>query len=225
MRRFSPTLVLRILLASLVGTAFLAACDSTASAPLPPITASPTVATAGITYRPSINITRADYEAALNKWKAQGVLEYEITTQEISLRSTNGYPETFRVNGDDVTILQTILDSNPTPLTVHKSDLLPLENTVEGLFAHVDSAFDDAARRTSIDSQTIYEIQFDPTFGYVTSYFTDCHERGTSSADTSRRHCPTDTYARIEVIQFKVLRSSHLPTALSSPTALSAVIP
>jgi len=215
----SPLLGLRILLGALASIVLLAACDSTH--PIPPslVTAIPTASAdaTGIAYRPSINITRANYEAAVNKWKAQGILEYEISTNEVSLRSENGYPETYRVNGDNITILSTIWDSHPTPSTINIADD-PYANTVEGLFAHTDVALNDASTRISLGSQTVYDIQFDPTYGYVTSYYTVCEERTKPIPSISGRtdnYCPTDTYIRIKVSDFKVLRSRLLGT----PTA------
>jgi hypothetical protein len=194
MRRL-PTL----LVASLAGTALLCACDSS----LPPATPTPAV------YKQSINITHADYDAAVRLWQSQKVTEYEVTTREVSERSSNGYPEIFRVKGDEITILRswwTGQNVTPSPVIVRRSDLVP-DNTVEGLFSSVEVALTDVDQRTSIDRQTVYSITLDPVFGFVTSYDVACEERSRASHD-----CPSETSMRIEVSDFKVLSRTITPT-------------
>jgi hypothetical protein len=153
-----------------------------------------------------------------------------LTTNELSLRSNNDRPEMFRVKGDDVTILTSLWDAQtttPTPVTLHRSDL-EADNTIDGLFARTDEALRDAAQRTSIDSQTVYEIHIDPTLGYVTYYDTECQERLTPQVGEPLYNCPTDTYVRVRVSNFKVLSRVGPVTerpALATPTSAPANTP
>jgi hypothetical protein len=197
-----------VLILCLAATTFLVACDSTP--------ATPATVPVAAKYKPSINITRADYDAALKLWQSQGISEYEITAREVSERSGNGYPETYRVKGDEVTVLQSILrpgDPHPTPIILTQSQLI-LGNTVEGLFKLADQATAD--QREDRNSQTVYDIRFDPTYGYVTYFEVNCYERVTPTGRRTILNCPSDSYMQVKSSDFKTL-SRDAPDATAVP--------
>lgn len=199
---------LAILVCCLVGAALLIGCNTIAGPPA--ATSTPA------TYRPSINITRTDYNRAMTLWSSTGITEYELTVNELSLRSNNDYPETFRVTGDKVTFFRSILAA-PTPFTMSRSDLdaLGADNTIDGLFAKVADALSYTEQQTNIDSQTVFEVHFDPSFGYPIYFQTDCQERKAPQAGEAAYRCPSDTYLRVRTSDFKVLSRS---TSLATPT-------
>ncbi|HEX8220231.1 MAG TPA: hypothetical protein VF914_13635 [Chloroflexia bacterium] len=190
------------------------ACND--SAPTPAISGTPTP----VMYRPSINVTRADYNRAVALWQAQGITEYEITVNELSLRSNNDYPETMRVSGDTVTFLRSIMAA-PVPYTISRADLedLGADNTVDGLFDKVANALNYAEQETDVDSQIVFVVRFDPTFGYASYFEGSCEERKTPQPRDSSSACPSDTYLRVQTSDFKVLKRSASPVALT-PTGL-----
>jgi hypothetical protein len=193
-----------------VAATFLAACDSTP--------ATPTTVPIAAKYKPSINITRADYDAALKLWESQGISAYEITAREVSERSGNGYPETYRVKGDEVTVLQSIFrpgELYPTPLILTQAQLM-LGNTVEGLFERADRATAD--QREGRNSQIVYDVRFDPTYGYVSYFEIDCYERVTPTGSRTVLNCPSDSYTQVKSSDFKVLsRKPSDSTAIPTP--------
>lgn len=223
MRRF-----LTILACCLAGAVFLIGCDGAATAPntratstlpIPPIPPSPSGIPTNIPalYSPSINITRADYNQAVALWQSQGITEYEMTVNELSLRSNNDYPEIFRVKGDEVTVLYST--GIPTPITMSRSELEPVitDNTVEGLFETVADALSYAEQATNEGFQTVYDVRFDPTFGYVSYFMTACEERRTPQPGVSGYACPSDTSFRVQTSDFKVL-SRSTPPNIATPT-------
>jgi hypothetical protein len=201
--RFSLVLIL-----CLAATTVLVACDYTPT--------TPTTVPIATKYKPSINITRADYDAALKLWESQGISEYEITAREVSERSGNGYPETYRVKGDEVTVLQSMLrpgELYPTPIILTQAQLI-LGNTVEGLFKRADRAIAD--QREDRDSQIVYDIRFDPAYGYVTHFEGNCYERVTPTGRRATLNCPSDSYMLVKSSDFKVL-SRNAPDATAVP--------
>jgi hypothetical protein len=196
------------LILCLASTTILFACDYTP--------ATPTTAPIATKYKPSISITRVDYDAALKLWESQGISEYEITAREVSERSGNGYPETYRVKGDEVTVLQSMLrpgELYPTPLILTQAQLI-LGNTIEGLFERADRAIAD--QREDRNSQTVYDIRFDPTYGYVTYFEVNCYERVTPTGRRTVLNCPSDSYMQVKSSDFKVL-SRDAPAATAVP--------
>lgn len=220
MRRY-----LAMLLCCVVGAGFLNGCDQAAPASTTPTTSISAIpASTSALYRPSINITRTNYNQALALWQSYGITEYEITVNELSLRSSNN-TETFRVEGNTVTVLG-MFGSAPTPVTVSRSDLdaIDADDTVEGLFETVADALSYAEQATSEGFQTVYEVRFDPTFGYVSYFKTDCEERSTPQPGLPTYTCPSDTSFRVRTSNFKVL-SSGTSRNIAIPTAVSTSAP
>lgn len=120
-------------------------------------------------YTPTINITRGDYEAALAKWNAQGISEYEIAVNNVAL---GGQGTILRVTSDKVQVLgyfysddSPIVQSTPETTEPSKYDL---ENTVAGLFEHVDGIlnFGVCPNIGEMAFPVEYEIEFDQALGY-----------------------------------------------------------
>ncbi|HKP54820.1 MAG TPA: DUF6174 domain-containing protein [Chloroflexia bacterium] len=125
--------------------------------------ASPTIAF------PYINITKADYEAALAKWRSHGIQDYEMQVSG----STNSYPyiysfsETDRVRGPVAEVIyysctgicMTITMSTATPL--HKAW------SVEDMFTTIQEIVDDP-QGTYSSRGVRYEVAFDPVYSYPT---------------------------------------------------------
>ncbi len=211
---------LAMLLCCVLGASFLYGCDQAAPASTTPTTSISTIPpSTPALYRPSINITRADYNQAVALWQSHGITAYEVTVNELSLRSSNN-TETFRVEGNTVTVLG-MFGSAPTPVTVSRSDLeaIDADNTVEGLFDKVADALSYAEQVTGEDLQMVFEIRFDPTFGYVSYFMTDCEERKTPQAGDWDYACGTDTLMRLRTSNFKVLNRSSTQVA-DIPTGL-----
>jgi hypothetical protein len=120
-------------------------------------------------YTPTINITRAEYEAALATWQAQGIFEYEIAVSDVSFM---GRGTILHVTGDKVKVLgyfysreDPVVQATPTTNEPSEYDL---ENTVDGLFKHVDSilTYGVCPMRGPMAFPVAYKIEFDPALGY-----------------------------------------------------------
>jgi len=115
----------------------------------------------------SVNITRDEYNAALNKWRSQNITEYEMTTsfsaKGCALDKMVCGTWKLRVSGDKINILEYSWMDGPTTPTAGPSDLDFL--TVDSLFREIDATLADgpfAKDGFPLD----YTIRFDPTLGY-----------------------------------------------------------
>jgi hypothetical protein len=116
-----------------------------------------------------INITQAQYDEALAKWRAAGVGEYEMVV-EYQAFSLYAGTLTLRVKGGEVVEVVNFERSGRaagTPIP----DLAQLNFlTVEALFEKVGSAL--AAKPWEVSSESDipldYQVEFDPTLGYPT---------------------------------------------------------
>jgi len=116
---------------------------------------------------PPIDITRADYEQALAKWRAQKVEEYQITTE---MRAFMGGVRTLTVKdkGNSIVILE------PTPVRTPEPDSFEYVkgDTIEGMFYEIDAMLDNAqvihspAMMSTGGFYMAYHVEFDPTIGY-----------------------------------------------------------
>jgi len=116
----------------------------------------------------TINVTRQDYDAALNKWRSQGVREYEIVV-DYGADSCSFDPLVcgtwhLHVNGDKINILGYSFNGITEP-NAKPSDLKSL--TIDGLFDEVDKTLDNGPFILGpfpID----HVFSFDTTLGYPT---------------------------------------------------------
>src|SRR5687768_14101654 len=93
-----------------------------------------------------INVTRAEYEAALARWKAQNILEYEITTRTDAYL---GVLRKLRVSdgGKNIIAYDMYPDpgATPRPPSTPEPDLRKYfeVDTVEGMFVDVEAMLDE----------------------------------------------------------------------------------
>jgi hypothetical protein len=132
----------------------------------------------------SINISRSDYESALNKWRAQGIEEYQI--EVVYTQKGCGLVEpiicgtwTLKVRGDDIEIIdyKWINDQITRDPSVMPEDLRFL--TVDGLFVETDRLLRDGPFTYSSDILLDYDVQFDPQMGYPSAI----NRHGRASSD------------------------------------------
>gem|GEM_PF-3577621 len=116
---------------------------------------------------PYINITKAEYEAALARWRSHGIQDYEMQVSG----STNAYPyfysysETDRVHGPVAEVIHYLCSG--VCMTMTPSTATPPRKawSVEERFARVQEILDDSQGMHSIGSVR-YEVAFDPVYGY-----------------------------------------------------------
>jgi len=114
-------------------------------------------------YPPYINITRSEYEQALDKWKAHYIQEYEITLENDYLLDDK---MVLHVSESDNKVEQLAPRMRPFD-TLTELDVERLRyDTIEGLFAQAD----EALRRESMSEEhpfyATYRMSFDPALGY-----------------------------------------------------------
>jgi hypothetical protein len=116
-----------------------------------------------VNLKPTINVSRQQYDAALASWRAQRAAEYEIEVDyEPELYGGKLGSMTMNVrDASSISILQT-----PVHLTQAHPD--PVNFTVEKLFAHVDDVLNNGLGAMTGDwaYQVEYKIEFDPVLGY-----------------------------------------------------------
>lgn len=169
---------LRNFLAAVLPMLLLAACGPAATQPSAPAVTqepSPSVSVAQPTEIPQpaqqagINITQAQYDEALAKWRAAGVGEYEMVA-EYQAFSLYAGTLTLRVEGGEVVEVINFERGGRaagTPIP----DLTQLNFlTVEALFEKVGEALASTPWEVSSESDIPldYQVEFDSTLGYPT---------------------------------------------------------
>jgi hypothetical protein len=136
------------------------------ASPVPPGDAQPGTAAAS-----TANFTRADYEAALAKWRAQDASEYriEVTFEAFSLHRG---PWRLTVAQDDakefITKIERPEGQGLETGIATAEDLQFL--TVGGIFASIDKALASVENPTPDDIAYDYNVSFHPTMGYPVSF-------------------------------------------------------
>jgi hypothetical protein len=154
-----------------------------------------------------INITRSEYEQALEKWNSQGIVEYEITVGVSALAGDLG-PRTIRVRGKDLEVVDYFLWTIDGTIRVTPTATETAEEakdyTVEALFADVDDILTSGPFEIYLLEQThplYYEIEFDKELGYPRSI------RSNSGPSPSGREL-SDLFSLTKVEGVKVLKRS-----------------
>ena len=126
---------------------------------------------------PTVNITRQQYEEALARWHAQGVLEYEVEvdylalspidgTWQLKVRVVEGKPELISYLRERVDIHYVTCGKSPNSLC----EELQSRATVEGLFDWGVRDWLDALNSNSAHGEFGIVVAFHSTLGYVTSF-------------------------------------------------------
>lgn len=139
----------------LISAFIFAGCDSgTPSTPTPGTSTENT---------PGINITQADYDAALAKWKALNVQEYNINTTYSAFTLIAG---TWNINVANGTPKAIDFQRAGTPTPAPDSDLSLF--TVDGMFNTVARGL--SYQQIKDDTNYVYrfDVKFDPDKGYPT---------------------------------------------------------
>lgn len=117
------------------------------------------------------NFTRADYEAALAKWRALDAAEYriEVTFEAFSLHRG---PWRLTVAQDDAKEFVTKIERpegqglETGVATAQELEFL----TVGGIFARIDEALRQVENANADDTAYNYNVSFHPTMGYPVSF-------------------------------------------------------
>ncbi|HYO48593.1 MAG TPA: DUF6174 domain-containing protein [Chloroflexia bacterium] len=206
---------LRNIFAAVLPVLILAACGPAATQPSAPAVTqepSPSVSVAQPTEIPQpaqqagINITQAQYDEALAKWRASGVGEYEMVA-EYQAFSLYAGTLTLRVKGGEVVEVINFERGGRaagTPIP----DLTQLKFlTVEALFEKIGEAL--AMRPWEVSSESDvpldYKVEFDPTLGFPTLLQITALPNPISGAQVA----DVDTTTR--VLSVKKLGSSDTP--------------
>ncbi|HEX8231643.1 MAG TPA: DUF6174 domain-containing protein [Chloroflexia bacterium] len=117
------------------------------------------------------NFTRADYEAALAKWRAQDASEYRIEVTFEAFTLLRG-PWRLTVALDDAKEFVTRFERpEGQGLEVGNATAQDLESmTVGGLFAQIDEALRKVENPSPDDMAYNYNVSFHPTLGYPVSF-------------------------------------------------------
>jgi hypothetical protein len=153
-----------------------------------------------------INITQAQYDEALARWRAAGVGEYEMVAEYLAFSLYAG-TLTLRVKGGEVVEIINFERGGRavgTPLPDPK-ELKFL--TVEALFERIGEALASKPWEVSSESDIPldYRIEFDPTLGYPTMLQITALPNPISGAQVA----DVDTTTR--VLSVKKLGSSDVP--------------
>ena len=115
------------------------------------------------------NFKRADYEAALAKWRAQDAAEYriEVTLEAFSLLRG---PWWLTVGVDDAKEFVTKIE-RPEGLDPATAAVQELERlTVGGLLTQIEAALRSVENPSPDDTAYDYNVSFHPTLGYPVSF-------------------------------------------------------
>jgi hypothetical protein len=155
---------------------------------------------------PCTNVTQAEYERALAKWRAREVLEYELTVDSPAM----GVGGRFRLhvlveNGH--AMLVGITDQNPDEPVTLDLDTLSLddlnfyrERTVEEMLRQIGKLFTGELLDPTSLYEECYNVEFEPTLGYPSLV---------RSGLSQRRGGPPvrDCCINYEVLNLRILRS------------------
>jgi hypothetical protein len=189
----------------------LGGCDFGAATPLP--LATPTMVATATPPSSGTNITQAQFDEALSRWRAQGVEEYELKIGYSAYSPLMGWWDLrVRASGDvSEVITYTRVGSLDAPtgglgaqgemptagpgIEALKTDLQWL--TIEGQFAQIKALLDDPTS-SRFEWAGYYVVTFDPTMGYPASVRTvngsEPQEWGAASVTVlQRRPVPAST--------------------------------
>jgi hypothetical protein len=118
--------------------------------------------------KPGINVGKPQFDAALAKWRAHGIEQYEVTTEHISKSPWAG-TWILRVsnNGDTVEIVSYTGSSGVPSTPAMPPDTVKFL-TVEQQFAAVEHVL-TAGQFGELERLVDYVVTFDPAFGYPSS--------------------------------------------------------
>lgn len=133
--------------------------------------ATPTITSTAAFDASFANFTRADYEAALAKWRAQDAAEYRIEVTFEAFTLLRG-PWRLTVALDDAKEFVTRFERpEGQGLEVGNTTAQDLESmTVGGLFAQIDEALRKVENPSPDDMAYNYNVSFHPTLGYPVSF-------------------------------------------------------
>ncbi|MEA2575433.1 MAG: hypothetical protein QOH93_2731 [Chloroflexia bacterium] len=130
------------------------------------------------------NFTRADYEAALAKWRAQDAAEYrvEVTFEAFTLLR-GPWRLTVAVDNGKETVTK-FERPEGQGLDVGNATAQDLERmTVDGLFAQIDEALKRVENPGDGNTPFEYNVSFHPTMGYPVSFTAKPRENLIADAD------------------------------------------
>jgi hypothetical protein len=115
------------------------------------------------------NFTRADYEAALAKWRAQNAAEYriDVTFEAFSLYRGPWRLTVAQVGGKESVTGFERPDGSERPI-ITAQDLERM--TVGGLFAQIEEALQKVEHPNADETPFDYNVSFHPTLGYPVSF-------------------------------------------------------
>jgi hypothetical protein len=115
------------------------------------------------------NFTRADYEAALAKWRAQNASEYRVdVTYEAFTLWRGPWRLTVAVDNGKETVTKFQRPDNSDPGNITAQDLERL--TVGGLFTQIEEALRRVENPSADETPYDYNVSFHPTLGYPVSF-------------------------------------------------------
>jgi hypothetical protein len=119
---------------------------------------------------PRIDITRQEYDAALAKWEAARILEYEIDVAYNSVYSPVSGVWRLRVTGGRVIDYHRLTDTMPSlPEPDVNSDMLQFL-TVEAMFNDIKRVLDDPTSAQITIGGSPFEVQYMVTFDNALGY-------------------------------------------------------
>lgn len=129
------------------------------------------------------NFTRADYEAALAKWRAQDVAEYQI---EVTYNAFSPFGGPWRLtvardgSSEFVTSFERLGEGGKgTGQTAEQLQWL----TIGNIFDQIDRALSNIENSNSDDLAYDYSASFHPTLGYPVSFSGKPREMNVADAD------------------------------------------
>ena len=124
---------------------------------------------------PRAEFTRADYEAALAKWRSRGITRYEMLIDQGAFRNPAGkWRLTVQVDGtrETVTGYESAATYNDPVTDVRDFDAL----TISALFSYIDHALQEVEEAAASGNQDrsftpyVFGATFHPELGYPMSY-------------------------------------------------------
>jgi hypothetical protein len=118
--------------------------------------------------KPGINVGKPQFDAALAKWRAQGIEQYEVTTEHVSKSPWAGTWILRVSNNSDTVEIVSYTGSSGVPSTPAMPPDTVKFLTVEQQFAAVEHVL-TAGEFGELEKLVDYIVAFDPTFGYPSS--------------------------------------------------------